>query len=287
MSADLGAGNDALDRVKENGFSLVYVGRDSLGFSIGGADVTARQLGTARLTAEAKGLALYATLIGVKREPLGPNRALDTVANLSAADGGAAGYRRILDHCKALGMRWVLDFGPPTPDDHDAYVSLMRAVAPHAAALSLGISMKPHGTCLSNADLLGVVKEVDHPAFKISLDPGNVMYYTRGAESPTAGLDELAPFVSTVVMKDCALTGDSQLDEYGSEGVDVLIVPGTGLVPFAEVASILLAAGGFSGPLLLEKVPGTTLDEIDAGFRRGRDFCHTIWTTASGGESKL
>ena len=63
---------------------------------------------------------------GVKREPLGANRALDTDANLASADGGAEGYRRILEHCSALGMKWVLDFGPPTPQDHDAYVRLRR-----------------------------------------------------------------------------------------------------------------------------------------------------------------
>ena len=34
-------------------------------------------------------------------------------------------------------------------------------------------------TCLSNADLLEVVKEVDQPGFGISLDPGNVVYYTH------------------------------------------------------------------------------------------------------------
>ena len=106
-----------------NGFSHVYVGRDSLnGFSIGDAGVSDAMLADARAAAEAKGLTLHATLIGVKREPLGANRALDTDANLASADGGAEGYRRILEHCSALGMKWVLDFGPPTPQDHDAYV---------------------------------------------------------------------------------------------------------------------------------------------------------------------
>ena len=87
----------------------------------------------------------------------------------------------------------------------------MKKVAPRAVELGLGISMKPHGcetplpspllhflplcatgprvasqvavgaarTCLSNADLLEVVKEVDQPGFGISLDPGNVVYYTH------------------------------------------------------------------------------------------------------------
>jgi sugar phosphate isomerase/epimerase len=280
------AGDDALDRIAANGFNHIYVGRDSLGFLIGGSDVTAAQLEEARAKAAAKGVQLHATLIGVKRDPAGANRALDTAANLSSPDRGAEGYRRILDHCSALGIRWVLDFGPPTPEDRDAYISLMQTVAPHADSLNLGISMKPHGTCLSNADLLAVVQEVAHPAFAISLDPGNVLYYTKGAESTTESLEALAPHVSTVVMKDCALTNQDDVDEYGSAGVDVLIVPGTGVVPFPEVASIL-AASGFTGPLLLEKMPGKTLDAIDEGFGTARAFCDEVWANAAQAQSKL
>jgi sugar phosphate isomerase/epimerase len=163
------SGDEALTRIAENGFEQVYVGRDSLGFRIGATDVTAAQLGEASADAERKGLGLHATLIG---------------GSLGDDDGGVADYHRILTHCEALGMRWVLDFGPPTPEDHKGYISLMKAVAPRAAELGLGISMKPHGTCLSNADLLQVVQEVQHPAFGIALDPGNVVYYTEGAEDP-------------------------------------------------------------------------------------------------------
>ena len=58
--------------------------------------------------------------------------------------------------------------------------------------------------------------------------------------------------------------------------MDVLIVPGTGGVDFRSVAAIL-SQGGFSGPLLLEKVPGVTLEEIDDGFTQGRAFCRAVW----------
>ena len=109
-----------------------------------------------------------------------------------------------------------------------------------------------------------------------------------GGEDPVDGLRELAPYVTTVVMKDCALTEPEAIDEYGaslisffphplaqpftarscgagSGGVDVLIVPGTGTVDFDTVMRRLYE-GGFDGPLLLEKVPGKTLPEIDANF---------------------
>ena len=95
--------------------------------------------------------------------------------------------------------------------------------------------MKPHGTCLTNSDLLAVHAAVGHPAFGICMDPGNILCapplprfyslwrrlcppdfddcgcadYTKGEALPTDGLDSLAPCVSAVVMKDCVLNPDS------------------------------------------------------------------------------
>ena len=37
-----------------------------------------------------------------------------------------------------------------------------------------------------------------------------------GGKDPVDGLKELAPFVTTVVMKDCALTEREAIDEYGA-----------------------------------------------------------------------
>ena len=37
-----------------------------------------------------------------------------------------------------------------------------------------------------------------------------------GGEDPVDGLKELAPFVTTVVMKDCALTEPDAIDEYSA-----------------------------------------------------------------------
>ena len=48
-------------------------------------------------------------------------------------------------------------------------------LAPYAEAHGLGISMKPHGTCLTNSDLLAVHAAVGHPAFGICMDPGNIL----------------------------------------------------------------------------------------------------------------
>ena len=55
---------------------------------------------------------------------------------------------------------------PPVP---------LSQLAPYAEAHGLGISMKPHGTCLTNSDLLAVHAAVGHAAFGICMDPGNIL----------------------------------------------------------------------------------------------------------------
>lgn len=55
----------------------------------------------------------------------------------------------------------------------------------------------------------------------------------------------------------------------GADGPDcVFLIPaGTGAVDFDSLMRVLLSpAVGFCGPLLLEKVPGRTLEEIDHNF---------------------
>eukprot|EP01047_Picozoa_sp_COSAG01_P029501 COSAG01_NODE_2025_length_8604_cov_16.296296_13_plen_85_part_00 len=53
--------------------------------------------------------------------------------------------------------------------------------------------------------------------------------------------------------------------------VDVLVVPGTGVVRFEPLLAAL-AQVGFSGPLCIEKVPGRSLAAIDANFAKAKAF---------------
>jgi sugar phosphate isomerase/epimerase len=57
-----------------------------------------------------------------------------------------------------------------------------------------------------------------------------------------------------------------------NEGIpDVMVTPGEGLVDFPFVLSALVA-GGFDGPLYVECVGGTDVDEIDRNVRRTLSF---------------
>jgi sugar phosphate isomerase/epimerase len=165
-----------------------------------------------------------------------------------------AAYRQLIDHAKTLGASWLLDLGASQEMLRDRYVSLMRQVAPYAQQAGVGISVKPHGGITRTTDdLVALHDAVGHPAFGICYDPGNIIYYTQGAEGPEDNISRVSPLVTTGIIKDCVVRG----------GVpDVMITPGEGWVDFHVVLSSLVV-GGFRGPLYLECVGGKTIDEID------------------------
>jgi sugar phosphate isomerase/epimerase len=136
-----------------------------------------------------------------------------------------AAYKQLVDHAVTLGAAWLLDLGTSQEVYLGRYVALMKQVAPYAALAGIGISVKPHGGITRTSDdLITLCSQVNHPAFRVCYDPGNLIYYTQGA--------------------------------------DVMITPGEGWVDFYGVLSGLVGSG-FRGPLYLETVGGETIDEIE------------------------
>ena len=72
--------------------------------------------------------------------------------------------------------------------------------------------------------------------------------------------------VTTVIIKDCVVRDDK---------ADVMITAGTGWVDFGRVLAGL-TEGGFRGPLYVECVGGTTIDEIDQNVRHTLLFVRDI-----------
>ena len=171
-------------------------------------------------------------------------------------------YQRLIDHAADLGTTWLLDCGTGKEEHFEDYFELMRRAAPHAEKAGVHITMKPHGgISLTSEDLLEAWKKVDHPAFAICYDPGNIVYYTSGERRPEADVDKVAPKVSTGIIKDCVV----------KDGVpDVMVTPGDGLVDFSVVLG-KLERGGFRGPYYVECVGGEALSQIDrdAAFTLG------------------
>lgn len=163
---------------------------------------------------------------------------------LAAAE---ADYRRLIGNAAELGARWILELGTSDESRYGDYVELMRRVCPAADEAGIGISMKPHGgISLTAQDLQRTWAAVDHPAFGISFDPGNILYYTKGERRPEADVETVARRVTTFIVKDCVLEGGKP---------DVAVTPGRGLVDFPLVLAKLRAAG-FDGPLFVECVGG-------------------------------
>jgi sugar phosphate isomerase/epimerase len=181
-----------------------------------------------------------------------------------AADAGLApsmllaraslAYKQLIDHAATLGADWLLDLGTGQEVYRDRYLSLMRQAAPYAQQAGIGISVKPHGGITrTSGDLITVHRAVNHPAFGICYDPGNIIYYTQGAEQPEDHIARVAPLVTTAIIKDCVVRAGKP---------DVMITPGEGWVDFHAVLSALVGAG-FRGQLYLETVGGETTDEIE------------------------
>jgi sugar phosphate isomerase/epimerase len=176
-------------------------------------------------------------------------------------------YQRLIDNAVLLGAQWLLELGTSKTEYYERYVVVMQEVAPYAAQAGIGITVKPHGGITrTTEDLISVHKQVDHPAFGICYDPGNILYYTTGQEQPRTLLDQVAPLVETCIIKDCVLRDGKP---------DVMITAGEGLVDFEAVLSGLVAAG-FDGPLYVECVGGETIDQIDENVRHTRRYIQGI-----------
>lgn len=209
---------------------------------------------------------------------LSPGSGINTHAN------PVTRYKRIVDQAKQLGVQYIIDFGLHGDDSAEAYVELMREVAPYAAEKDMHISMKLHDVPKDiSAPVLGpltaIHDAINHPNFGLCMDPGNVIYYTAAASKakggeglgsyrlPTEGLAAQAHRFNTFIIKDAIVEAGGM--------PDVMVQPGEGLVDFAVVLATLRRAG-FSGPICLEKVPGYSLAVVNANFRKARKFMHKL-----------
>ena len=172
-------------------------------------------------------------------------------------------YKRLIDNTAALGCQWILELGTGKEEHYGDYPRLISAVVGHAQTAGIGISLKPHGgISLTAQELVELRDQIDHPAFRISYDPGNIIYYTKGAVRPEDEVEQVASHTSTLIIKDCSLDGDQP---------DVMVTVGDGLVDFSFVIG-KLRAGGFRGPMYVECVGSTEPDEVDTDLKRTRAY---------------
>jgi sugar phosphate isomerase/epimerase len=163
-----------------------------------------------------------------------------------------------------LGTPYLQVGGTNDASQYDRYVLLMQQVAKRAGRHGCTIVLKPHGGISATAaDCLRVVQQVAHPAFRITYDPGNVIYYT--GTDPLAGLEALAPYVVALCIK------DSTGGRHGS----VHLQPGRGDVDLARLFTLLRDAG-FRGPALVETLAEGPLEEINRQARETIEYLRRL-----------
>jgi len=181
-------------------------------------------------------------------------------------DAAVDDYKKLIDNVAKVGAKWLLDCGT-NKEQAEPYFELLRRAAVHAEKARVGITLKPHGgITLTIDDLIDAYNKVNHPAFGICYDPGNIIYYTKGELRPEPDIARVAPIVTTGIIKDCVV-------EDGNP--DVMVTPGEGLVDFEKVLGGLVE-GGFRGPLYVECVAGKELDEINKNAESTLKFINGI-----------
>jgi sugar phosphate isomerase/epimerase len=172
--------------------------------------------------------------------------------------------RKQIDNARFLSLKFVLSFGTDKPEEYAHYFKVMSDAAAYSADKGIKLAMKPHGGISgSSAEILRVIKEVNHRNFSIWYDAGNIIYYT--GKDPVEEIDPIARHVTGFCAKDCA-------EPKG----DVMIQFGTGKVDFAAVFRKLKAAG-FDGPVMVEccKI-GVTSEETAGYARANREFVERV-----------
>lgn len=172
-----------------------------------------------------------------------------------------------IDAAHFLSLKHVLSFGVDKPEEFAHYSKVMNSAAAYAQTKGIKLAMKPHGGISgSSAEILRVIKGVNHPNFSIWYDAGNIIYYT--GKDPVAEFVPIAQHVTGFCAKDC-----------GEMKGDVMIQFGSGKVDFPAVFRKLKSAG-FNGPVMVEccKV-GQTVEETAANACANREFLEKVMTS--------
>jgi len=198
---------------------------------------------------------------------LNPSMALSGPKMNLGLDAAVDEFKRHIDSAVAIGVKWLVELGIGDEKYYEDYYELLRRCSAYAEKAGISISLKPHGgVSTTTRMLMDIYKKVSHPAFGISYDPGNIIYYTKGELRPETDIDKIAPMVTSLIIKDCIIKDDKP---------DVEIKPGTGLVDFDRVIGGLIA-GGFRGPAYVECAGGNELDEINDNVRSTLSFVKDI-----------
>jgi sugar phosphate isomerase/epimerase len=227
--------------------------------------------------------------IAALKQKLAARGLTSTIANLTVPTAVPLGeaitaVRQQVADAHALGQTFALYLGMGREDQYVHVTKVLSDAAAFGKERGVQIAIKHHhGLNNTSGELVGWVRQVNHPNFSIFLDPGNVIYYT--AKDPVAALEIIGPYVTGVVAKDCAgphfMEREVGAPPFGTanpdpRGDEVMIQFGTGKVNFAGVFAKLKTLG-FTGPIMVEGTAvGATLQETIANARANREFLEKL-----------
>lgn len=280
--------DDLLDAIKAAG----YTSADMISAAPPAARGAAPAGAAATPPAQRGLVAITPEMVTALKEKLAARGMVSTVCSLSIrtdvplADAVTAARQQITN-AHALGQKFALYLGL---EKESQYIHATKVLADAAAVgkeRSVQVAIKQHhGLNNTGGELVGWVKQVNHPNFGIFHDAGNVIYYT--GKDPVAQLEIVGPYVIGVVAKDCLgphfQEREAGAPSFGSSvpdprGDEVMIQFGTGKVDFAGMFK-KLKSYGFNGPIFVEGTAvGETVEQTIANARANREFLEKARTT--------
>ena len=272
--------DDLLDAIKAAGYTSADMISAAPPAARGAAPVGATpppaQRGPAAVTPD---------MVSALKEKLAARRMVSTVCSLSVrtdvslADAVTAARQQITN-AHALGQKFALYLGLERESQYTQATKVLADAAAFGKERGVQIAIKQHhGLNNTGGELVGWVKQVNHPNFGIFHDAGNVIYYT--GRDPVAQLEIVGPYVIGVVAKDCLgphfQEREAGAPPFGSSvpdprGDEVMIQFGSGKVDFAGMFKKLKSLG-FNGPVFVEGTAvGETVQDTIANARANREF---------------
>jgi sugar phosphate isomerase/epimerase len=277
-----------LDAIKAAG----YTSADMISAAPAGARGAASAGGATAAPAQRGPVPITPDMIAALKEKLAARGMVSTVCSLSVrtdvplADAVTAARQQITN-AHALGQKFALYLGLEKESQYIHATKVLADAAAFGKERGVQVAIKQHhGLNNTGGELVGWVRQVNHPNFGIFHDPGNVIYYT--GKDPVAQLEIVGPYVIGVVAKDCLgphfQEREAGAPPFGSSvpdprGDEVMIQFGTGKVDFAGLFRTLKSYG-FNGPIFVEGTAvGDTVEQTIANARANREFLEKARST--------
>ena len=280
--------DDLLDAIKSAG----YTSADMISAAPGAARGASPAGAGAAAPAQRGPAAVTPDMVAALKEKLVARGLVSTVCSLSIQTGvpladAIANARQQITNAHSLGQKFALYLGLESEAQYIHATKVLSDAAAFGKERGVQIAIKQHhGLNNTGGELVGWVRQVNHPNFGIFHDAGNVIYYT--GTDPVAQLEIVGPYVIGVVAKDCLgphfMERQAGQPSFGSSvpdprGDEVMIQFGAGKVDFAGMFKKLKSIG-FNGPVFVEGTAvAETLAETVANARANREFLEKARTT--------